>query len=100
MKEGIITSVKKKHIWLSSSPPPQKKKKMFLMVRDYTRMSHYKETFFKAGIPACRSKRVKNCKSQICNDAIRNIYIESVCMYWFTLVISKTDYCNFKCQSG
>ena len=61
--EGIITSVKRKHTWLSQSstpPPKKKKKKMLLMVGEYTRMSHYKEKNFKAGIPACRSKRVKN----------------------------------------
>ena len=33
---------------------------MLLMVGEYTRMSHYKEKNFKAAIPACRSKRVKN----------------------------------------
>ena len=35
------------------------KKSIFdYLVGDFTCMSHYKETFFKAGIPACRSKRV------------------------------------------
>ena len=40
-------------------PPPLPTSIFFFMVGDYTHMSHYKETFFKAGIPACHSKRVK-----------------------------------------
>ena len=56
-------SEKEKHTWLSHSNP---KKEFFFFFffffyyGEYTRMSHYKENFFKAGIHACRSKRIKS----------------------------------------
>ena len=55
--------------------------KSFLMVGDYTHMSHYKEKIFKASIPACRSKRVK----------VRCEVLEDPQPYSYLLLIGETS---------